>query len=544
MNPLRRSPRWRPGNDARARFHPPPPPVATAPGAATAPGDRHVVVVGGGIAGLTAALALAERGVRVTVLERDGRLGGRVRAWPVDLPDGATGAMSRGFHAFFRQYYNLRAVLRRTDPTLERLRPLTDYPLVRAGGGSDSFAGIPRTPPWNLAAFVARSPSFDRRALAAVDVEAALGLLDVDFPDTFAALDGVSAAEVLDRLRFPDGARHLALEVFARSFFADPREFSGAELVAMFHLYFVGSAEGLLFDVPRDDYDATLWAPLGRHLAGLGVAVRTGREARSVTEREGRLAVLHGSPGGDDQEWAEADAVVVALDPVGLRALVASSPGLGGEGTSGDAWRESVAAVRSAPAFAVWRLWLSGPVDPERPPFLGTSGYGPLDNISVLERFEQHATSWAAAHHGSVVELHAYALPDGTHEPDLRDRMLTELHRVYPETAVLDVVHDEFLVASDCVLVGLEPWASRPGVATPDPRLVLAGDTVRCDLPVALMERAATTGFLAADRLLTGWGLPGHGVWSAPTTSRFGPVPRLARRGIRAYRSAAARRTA
>ncbi|WP_392543596.1 FAD-dependent oxidoreductase [Oryzobacter telluris] len=540
MSPLRR-PRWRPGNDARAEFHPPPAPAAGPP---TTAGERHVVVVGGGIAGLTAALGLAERGVRVTVLERDGRLGGRVRSWPVTLPDGTTGAMSRGFHAFFRQYYNLRAVLRRTDPTLERLRPLDDYPLVRAGGGTDSFAGIPRTPPWNLATFVARSPSFDLRALAAVDVEAALGLLDVDFPDTFVELDGVSAAEVLDRLRFPEGARHLALEVFARSFFADPREFSGAELVAMFHLYFVGSAEGLLFDVPRDDYDAILWAPLGRHLHGLGVAVRTGREARAVTERGGRLAVLHGPPGGEDQEWVEADAVVVALDPVGLRGLVASSPGLGGDSAAGAAWRGSVAAVRSAPAFAVWRLWLSGPVAPERPPFLGTSGYGPVDNVSVLEQFEDHATNWAAAQHGSVVELHAYALPDGTDEPALRDRMLAELHRIYPETASFDIVHDEWLVERDCALVGLEPWAWRPGVVTPDPRLVLAGDTVRCDLPVALMERAATTGWLAADRLLAGWGLPGHGVWSVPTRSRFGAVPRVARRGIRAYRSTAARRSA
>ena len=43
--------------------------------------------------------------------------------------------------------------------------------------------------------------------------------------------------------------------MFARSFFADPDEFSAAELVAMFHIYFLGSAEGLLFDVPDDDYD-------------------------------------------------------------------------------------------------------------------------------------------------------------------------------------------------------------------------------------------------------------------------------------------------
>ena len=39
--------------------------------------------------------------------------------------------MSRGFHAFFRQYYNLRGLLRRVDPALERLTPLiADYPLV------------------------------------------------------------------------------------------------------------------------------------------------------------------------------------------------------------------------------------------------------------------------------------------------------------------------------------------------------------------------------------------------------------------------------
>ncbi len=547
MIPGRRPPRWRPGLDRQAVFHPPPAPTQRADAGA----ERHVVVVGAGIAGLTAALGLAERGVRVTVVERADRLGGRVRSWPVSLPGGASGEMSRGFHAFFRQYYNLRAVLRRTDPLLSRLRPLADYPLVRDGGGRDSFARIPRTPPWNLAAFVARSPSFDLAGLAAVDVEAALALLDVEFPATFSALDGVSAAEVLDRLRFPEEARHLALEVFARSFFADPRDFSGAELVAMFHMYFVGSAEGLLFDVPRDDYDSTLWAPLAGHLARLGVTVLTGREVASVEPvGEGLVVTLGatgttGTGGSPDSGPATiaADGVVLALDPVGLRAVVGASNTLGGSQPGGEAWRERVAGIRSAPAFAVWRLWLSGRVAPERPPFLGTSGYGPLDNISVLERFEDHARRWSDAHGGSVVELHAYALPDGTVEDELRATMLGELRRVYPETVHLEAVHDEWLVERDCVLVGLEPWRSRPGVRTPDPRVVLAGDAVRCDLPVALMERAATTGWMAADELLTAWGRTGHGVWSVPMGSRFGSVPRLARRGIRAYRAAAERRS-
>ena len=103
-------------------------------------------------------------------------------------------------------------------------------------------------------------------------------------------------------------------------------------------------------------------------------------------------------------------------------------------------------------------------------------------------------------------------------------------------------MHDEWLVEADCVLVGLEPWRSRPGVRTPDPRVLLAGDAVRCDLPVALMERAATTGFMAADRLLTGWGERGHGVWSVPMGSRLGRC-RGGARGIRAYRPRRSSRT-
>ncbi|MEQ4499548.1 FAD-dependent oxidoreductase, partial [Nocardioides kribbensis] len=59
-------------------------------------GRHHVVVVGGGIAGLAAATGLAERGVRVTLLESTPQLGGRVAAWPVEA-DGSTTTMSRGF---------------------------------------------------------------------------------------------------------------------------------------------------------------------------------------------------------------------------------------------------------------------------------------------------------------------------------------------------------------------------------------------------------------------------------------------------------------
>ena len=71
----------------------------------------RVVVVGAGIAGLAAATGLAERGVAVDVVEREPYLGGRVGGWTETLPNGMPVAMNRGFHAFFRQYYNLRNLI-------------------------------------------------------------------------------------------------------------------------------------------------------------------------------------------------------------------------------------------------------------------------------------------------------------------------------------------------------------------------------------------------------------------------------------------------
>lgn len=498
-----------PGRDRRAVRHPGP------EGAARLDRERHVVVVGGGIAGIAAAAVLAERGAQVTLLESLDRLGGRVAAWPVD----AERTMSRGFHAFFRQYYNLRSLLRRVDPRLSRLVPIEDYPLQRPDGMRDSFAKIPRTPPWSFIGFVLQSPSFTLRSLAGVNVPAALELLRVRFPGTYSRYDGESAKAFLDRMRFPAAARDLALEVFARSFFADPDEFAAGELVAMFHTYFMGSAEGLLFDVPDDDYDTSLWAPLGRHLTDLGVAVRTDTTVQALQPHpDGATVDLA------DGERIDADAVVLATDPRTARKLVAALPGNDG---AGQEWRRRVLATHNAPPFVVVRLWLEGQVDPSRPPFLGTSGYGPLDNISVLERFESGAASWSEQHHGSVVELHAYAAdPAVAQDPAAAEALVTELeqqlHRAFPETRALAVNHREVLVQDDCTLIKPDRWADRPGVSTPYDALVLAGDWVACDYPVALMERAATTGYLAANRLLGRWGSAGTDVWTVPMRGLLG----------------------
>ncbi|MGW1671333.1 FAD-dependent oxidoreductase [Streptomyces sp. NPDC002324] len=503
------------GRDRRARR------LDAVPGAPRFTGGRppSTAVVGGGIAGLAAATALAERGTRVTLHERERALGGRLAGRPTVLSDGTTVTMSRGFHAFFRQYYNLRGLLRRTDPALTQLRALPDYPLRHADGLHDGFRHVPRTPPWSALGFVALSPSFGLRDLLRMNPVAALPLLDVRVPDIHDRFDDVSARDFLDAIRFPEAAQHLAFEVFSRSFFADPRELSAAEMILMFHIYFLGSAEGLLFDVPDEPFPTALWDPLAGYLRGHGADLLTGTPVETIepTSDGGFLVVADG-------EERRHDAVVLALDTAGLRSLVERSPRL-----ADAAWRERVASLRTAPPFLVSRLWLDRPVAADRPGFLGTSGYGTLDNISVLDRWEGEAARWAARTGGSVVELHAYALPERSPHDVEEKRLLEQLHRVYPETREATVLDQRHEWRADCPLFPVGGYHDRPTVRTGDPGLVVAGDLVRTGLPVALMERAATSGFLAANALLERWGVRGQTLWTVPDRGRGPLLRRLAR---------------
>ncbi|MEH3134263.1 MAG: FAD-dependent oxidoreductase [Mycolicibacterium neoaurum] len=472
--------------------------------------DRPAVaVIGGGIAGLSAATALADRGVAVHLFEREHYLGGRVGGWTETTPDGSRLAMNRGFHAFFRQYYNLRNVLRRVDPELSMFTPLDDYPLVDGQGRRDTFRGLPSTPPLNAMAFALRSPTFRLRDLIRLDARAAAPLASVSVPETYWQLDDSDAETFLRDINFPTAAQHLAFEVFSRSFFTRPDGLSAAELATMFHIYFLGSSEGLVFDVAAENFDVALWKPLERYLLRHGADIRTGVAATNITTDDaGRFHVT-----GESFDALRVDGVVLATEVPALQRIVSDSPGLG------DAqWRSAVADLGTAAPFLVRRLWLDRPVRSERPAFLGTGGLPPLDNISVLERYEREAADWADQHGGSVVELHAYSISEDS--PEVRKALDSRLYELFPETADARVVHEITLCRNDCPRLAPGDFAARPSVRTPQDGLVLAGDGIRIDLPVALMERAATTGVFAANTLLERFGVRGHDIFTVPVRGR------------------------
>lgn len=467
-------------------------------------GMLRATVVGGGIAGIAAATVLAERGARVTLVEREGQLGGRAAAWTDRLADGTPFEMERGFHAFFRQYYNLRALLRRVDPGLERLVPLEDYPILGPGGQVQSFARLPRRTPLNIAALTWRTPALGLGDLRHVNVGRAVQMLAYDSGSNYAKWDRLSATEYLDSLNFPPDARSLLFDVFAHSFFNPEQEMSAGELLMMFHFYFTGNPEGLVFDVVDAPFSHALWTPFAGYLRQRGVDLRLATSARSVSRRADGGWTVH-----TDADAFDCDAVVLATTVPGLQRLVDASAELGD-----DSWRRRVASLDLTRPFAVWRLWLDRPSAPGRSAFVGTTRTGRLDNISLYHLFEDESRDWAARTGGSVVELHAYAVEETLPEDQLRSDLLAALHELYPETRQARVVEERWLWRRDCPAFRCGSDALRPTVETPMDGLTLAGDFVKLAFPSALMERAAASGFLAANRLLARHGIAPEPVWT------------------------------
>ena len=288
---------------------------------------------------------------------------------------------------------------------------------------------------------MAQSPSFRLRDLAAVDVPAALELLDVEFPGHLLPPTTARARRAfLDRLHFPSRARHLALEVFARSFFAHPDDFSAGELVAMFHSYFLGSSEGLLFDVPRDDYDTASGPRCARYLDDLGVEVRTGeavaridasrrhavRVGLGIRDRDQRLRLVLGDRSGDARvgwrsTWARAD----------------------------EQWRERVAA----PAQCAAVRGVAAVAGPARGDAIGRRSSAPAASARwttsrCWNASRTGARRWSdAARRLGGRAARVRARRRGWRSSRRQDQRLdAELHRIYPELDRRGVVAEEWLV--------------------------------------------------------------------------------------------------
>lgn len=446
---------------------------------------KRVAVLGGGVAGISAASTLGARGYEVTLFEAKDYLGGKLGSWKVTHSTGATEWVSHGFHAFFRHYYNFNRFLDSLG-LRKSFKAISDYRILFEGGQELSFGEIDTTPILNMVS-LARHGVYQFGETMRAPTRDMMGLLlEYDPQKTFAQLDHVSFAQFDEVAKLPARLK-LAFNTFARVFFADEHKLSMAELIKSFHFYFLGHDGGLGYDHPTSDYEASLLAPLRAHLGSLGVKLLLETPVSQLERAgDGTFLVNGGS----------FDRVVCAADVVGTRSILSNARGLEG-------LNPELTKMEPGQRYAVLRVWIDKAARANLPVFVITDRVRLLDSITIYDRTESESAEWVKKHGGSVIELHSYAVPDDVPDAEVRAALLDEMPLFLPELRGFVVKEAHFQLRHDFTAyhVGLD--AKRPGTESGVRGLVCAGDWVKLPFASMLLEAAASSGLVAANAILS-----------------------------------------
>ncbi len=164
--------------------------------------EKCVGIIGGGLAGVSAAIFLAERGFTVKIFERETYLGGKVGSWSVKFDDGFSTNVEHGFHAFFRQYYNLRSLLKKID-SYKHLIPIDDYSILTKNFGDFGFKDISTVPILNILSMAKTGIYSYKDAMTNPGFRKMISLLTYDREKTFSKFDNVSFKDFADDVKLP-----------------------------------------------------------------------------------------------------------------------------------------------------------------------------------------------------------------------------------------------------------------------------------------------------------------------------------------------------
>ncbi|MGF1523843.1 MAG: FAD-dependent oxidoreductase [Leptolyngbyaceae cyanobacterium] len=198
-------------------------------------------------------------------------------------------------------------------------------------------------------------------------------------------------------------------------------------------------------------------------------------------------------------ETLTADYYVLAADIPGIKQLLSLS-----EGAVDATVTAQVDQLQVADPFAVARFWFDRDFAWEQSWFTSLSGYRLTDSITLYHRIQDDYIAWAKRTGGSVVELHAYCYKEREFptQDDLLRTFEAELYEVVPALKEAQVLHRQLVNQKN--FAGFPPgsFATRPETTTAVPNLMFAGDWVKMPFPCGLMERAVSSGLLAANAIL------------------------------------------
>ncbi len=461
--------------------------------------SKRVLVIGGGLAGLSAALELAGRGYAVVVREASDVLGGRLSTRRMHTPAGDF-SVEHGIHMWFNNYHNFKDIRSRLG--IDHLfRPYKKVHFVYRTYKPEVLESSPPIYPLNLINLLSRSPN-----LNPLDALRQLrGMIDVMYynhKDVYRRFDGETFAAWAKRTGISQKFYEVLLEPAASVTLNDPKLISAAEMILYMHYFFVGQPRAMDREITTVDHGTAVIGPWTRRLESLGVTIETGRPVSGLTVKSGRVV---GTLGHQDRfDW-----VVLATDVPGVRKIIAKSLALDAESTAAfSAVATNLSQLRVAPPYKILRVWFDRPTDASHPDVIETPQHQPINLVAQFHLLEDESRAWAQKNGGSILEFHLYANPiwssvaENAVWPTIRPVVL----ELFPELARARVIAQtvgsyENFTSFEGGQGGLRPTATR-AVQSGLSNLLFAGDWVHTDYPSALMERAVSTGREAANHIL------------------------------------------
>jgi squalene-associated FAD-dependent desaturase len=427
----------------------------------------NVVVIGGGVAGIVAALDCAQAGAAVTLLEVRPRLGGA--AYSVQRDDLW---IDNGQHVFLRCCTAYRELLTRLESEAGvDLQPRLDIPVLAPGRPTVHLRRSGARPPLHLAGALLRYSHLSlRERISAGRAALALGRQPLDDSRTLGSWlseHGQSPRAIatlwdliaLPTLNLPAAEASLALGAF------------------VFQEGLLGDAAAGDVGLHRDPLQQIVGDPAARTLARAGVTVQLRWPAQRVTTVGGRFAVV-----GNDS-WLPADAVVVAVPHDRAAALLPpaalhDAPWAGG--------------LRSSPIVNLHLVY-------DRRVFDHRFAAGVDTPVQYV--FDRTPPQWAQRQY-IAVSLSGARQEMGMSTAALRERFVPALAELLPAAGEARLEHFSATKEHAATFLAAPGTAAlRPPPATAVPGLALAGAWTATGWP-ATLEGAARSGHAAAEVVL------------------------------------------
>jgi zeta-carotene desaturase len=441
---------------------------------------KSVAVIGGGVAGMSAAAGLADCGFRVTLMERRGYLGGRASSY---LHPGVEEVIDNCQHVLFGCCTNLIGFYRRIG-VADKIHWTSDMTMIEPGGRR-SRLGPFRLGPGSLPAPLHGTPSLlTARAFSLAD-KIALGraFQAMMKPGSLDTSDE-SLGDWLRRHRQTEGAMNRFWRlVIASALNADVDNIAVHYAAKVIRELFMNSAEAGsmgMSSVPLSD----LYAGAQRFLEQRGSSVQFNTNVEALTWDEETSQWTISTRAGSMM----ADYVVVALPFDGLGKLLPKMPAVYGV----EMLEKQIGQHEHWPICSV-HLWFDREITE-------------LDHAVLLDR-EIHwlynkgkLQPWRKLK-GSYVELVVSASREfaALSREEAIGHALRELEEFFPVVKGAKL-EKAALIKEMRATFGVPPGidGARPHAASPWPNLFLAGDWTATGWP-STMESAARSGHLAAE---------------------------------------------